>query len=304
MTKAKNGIAAVAATVVVVIMMVLTPSVRTEAADGWCLTAQGWVYGSYCNTWALIDGEWYYFDDNGIMTDTGYVDGYWLNTDGSWNEAYSNGRWFQNEIGWWYEDNGWYPVNETVKINGVYYYFDINGYLGGYMNYKNSYISKKFIDDPRNVDVTFEDSYEQDWEPECSYPNEELFNTSNQEVLPEAAVNNTVAEESAETATEIGTAISKIALTEDAAEKYLTSNGTGVGQLDTGLTITYLFYNDEDGTYCYYDAAQGGVIIIDGNKLNLESGEEVVYQNEHLILKLANNIPTVTKTEEDEGLVD
>ena len=69
-------------------------------------------------------------------------------------------------------------------------------------------------------------------------------------------------------------------------------------------TPTNHFYCEEDGSYCYYDAAQGGIIIINSDQLDLTSGGDVVYQSEHLILKMSNNIPTVTKTEEDERLVD
>ena len=113
-----------------------------------------------------------------------------------------------------------------------------------------------------------------------------------------------------QTSGEIGTAISvepevkKITLTEDAAAQVLQEKATGIGQIDTGMTITYLFYCEEDGSYCYYDAAQGGIIVINSDQLDLTSGGDVVYQSDHLILKMSNNIPTVTKTEEDERLVD
>ena len=31
--------------------------------------------------------------------------------------------------GWWYEDNGWYPSNQYLWIDGVKYWFDSTGYM-------------------------------------------------------------------------------------------------------------------------------------------------------------------------------
>ena len=57
-----------------------------------------------------------------------YRDGCWLNDDGSWNENYSHGKWYQNSTGWWYEDDGWYPVNTYLWIDGYKYWFNSSGY--------------------------------------------------------------------------------------------------------------------------------------------------------------------------------
>ena len=38
--------------------------------------------------------------------------------------------WMQDGKGWWIEDTaGWDPVSEWQKIDGVWYYFDANGYM-------------------------------------------------------------------------------------------------------------------------------------------------------------------------------
>ncbi len=68
-----------------------------------------------CNEW--IDGKWY--DANG-------------------NQSYSGElQWKANSTGWWVEDtSGWYPVSEWQKIDGIWYYFNSDGYMasGEYYN--------------------------------------------------------------------------------------------------------------------------------------------------------------------------
>lgn len=40
------------------------------------------------------------------------------------------GQWKQDSIGWWYQnDNGSYPANQWLEIDGKQYYFDSNGYM-------------------------------------------------------------------------------------------------------------------------------------------------------------------------------
>ena len=110
--------------------------ISAEAASGtWKSDSTGWWYsysdGSYAkNSWQQIDGSWYYFDINGYMDCSGYRDGCWLNGDGSWNTAYSGGKWASNKTGWWYTDaSGWYPVKTWLRIDGAYYYFKDTGYM-------------------------------------------------------------------------------------------------------------------------------------------------------------------------------
>lgn len=57
-----------------------------------------------------------------------YRDGCWLNSDGSWNTAYSGGHWLQNSVGWYYVDGNWYPRNQYLWIDGIQYYFNSYGY--------------------------------------------------------------------------------------------------------------------------------------------------------------------------------
>ena len=99
----------------------------------WKKNSKGWWYalsgGSYLkNTWAMIDGKWYYFDQKGYMVRNAWVKGYWLNKDGSWTYQ-PKGSWKKNSKGWWYGDtSGWYARKGTYQIDGKKYRFDAAGY--------------------------------------------------------------------------------------------------------------------------------------------------------------------------------
>ncbi len=100
----------------------------------WKSDASGWWVedsnGSFPkNQWLQIDGKWYFFTSSGYMDYAEYRDGCWLNADGSWDTNYSKGTWHQDGTGWWYEDNGWYPSNQYLWIDGVKYWFDSTGYM-------------------------------------------------------------------------------------------------------------------------------------------------------------------------------
>lgn len=86
--------------------------------------------------WTDVNGTWYYYDTNGNMETSCYRDGYWLGSDGAWNPSYSGGTWMCNGTGWWFQDGGWYPVNQWLKINGKWYYFTSSGYMD-YSEYRN-----------------------------------------------------------------------------------------------------------------------------------------------------------------------
>lgn len=117
--------------VIVMTMSLFSGSVFADG--GWRQDSTGWWYSTgdsfYKNQWAQIGGQWYYFNSDGYMEHDCYRDGYWLSTNGAWDKRYSHGSWKSNDKGWWYEDNGWYPVSKWLKINGSYYYFDSKGYM-------------------------------------------------------------------------------------------------------------------------------------------------------------------------------
>ena len=103
----------------------------------WKQDAIGWYYqdssGWYeQNNWEYIDDSCYHFDSKGYMCASEYVDGYWLNADGTWTYA-PKASWAKDGTGWYYIDTaGYYPANTTVKIDEVWYTFDENGYLEEY----------------------------------------------------------------------------------------------------------------------------------------------------------------------------
>ena len=91
-----------------------------------------WFYfdaeGRYKTGWQMVHGVWYYFDPSGAMAANEWVDGYWLGHSGAWTyQPY--GSWKQDAQGRWFGDtSGWYARNTTVKIDGVEYVFNSDGY--------------------------------------------------------------------------------------------------------------------------------------------------------------------------------
>ena len=121
---------------VVIMAVVLTMSIFSGsvlADSGWKCDSVGWWYetdGSYYkNEWVEIGGEWYHFNSRGYMEVNCYRGGYWLRSDGTWDRNFSHGTWKNNSKGWWYEDNGWYPKNTWIWIDGERYYFDSKGFM-------------------------------------------------------------------------------------------------------------------------------------------------------------------------------
>ena len=86
--------------------------------------------GAYpVNKWLQIDGYWYYFNASGYMAYSEWVDGYWLNGDGTC--TYSGvASWKKDSVGWYYADtSGWYASGSWQKIDGNWYYFNSSGYM-------------------------------------------------------------------------------------------------------------------------------------------------------------------------------
>ena len=127
---------AVKSTVLVMVtMMIMTVfSFATFADNGnWVKDSDGWTYqvgdSVYKSQWAEIDGEWYYFDSTGHMESNCYRDGCWLTRSGAWDKSTTRGSWKHNDIGWWFQDGSWYPVNRWLWIDGKCYFFNDKGYM-------------------------------------------------------------------------------------------------------------------------------------------------------------------------------
>lgn len=96
-----------------------------QNSTGWWYEDNGWYPRSQ---WLWIDGRCYYFDSKGYIETNCYRDGCWLTSSGAWDTRFSRGTWKQNSKGWWYEDNGWYPKDQWLSIDGAKYWFDAKGY--------------------------------------------------------------------------------------------------------------------------------------------------------------------------------
>lgn len=120
--------------------------------DGWCKVDGKWYFyengqmlksawvrykgdryymgsdGAMVTGWQTIDKLDYYFYTEGHMAVTEYVDGWYLDLDG--HKTGNKGSWKSDSKGKWWEDSSrWYPKNRTVKIDGVDYKFDKDGYV-------------------------------------------------------------------------------------------------------------------------------------------------------------------------------
>ena len=100
---------------------------------GWAKWKGNWYYlgldGAMKTGWQRVDGKWYYLRDNGIMLRSQYVQGYWLNKDGSCTYK-PVASWRKDSVGVYYQDTaGYYVRNTTVIIDRRKYTFDRRGYL-------------------------------------------------------------------------------------------------------------------------------------------------------------------------------
>ena len=99
---------------------------KSNAKGWWVEDSEGWYP---TNQWQKIDGVWYFFKPDGYMASAEYYNGYWFNSNGSWDSQYKL-TWKSNTTGWWVEDiSGWWPANSWLKIDGCWYYFDGSGYM-------------------------------------------------------------------------------------------------------------------------------------------------------------------------------
>ena len=111
---------------------------KCNSTGWWVEDTDGW-YPS--NQWQKIDGTWYFFKPDGYMASNEYYNGYWFNSDGSWDDKYLL-SWKSNSTGWWVEDiSGWWPSSSWLKIDGSWYYFNASGYM-----VSNQYVDGWWID--------------------------------------------------------------------------------------------------------------------------------------------------------------
>ena len=172
------------------IILLISPSLKIYATSGqWKSDSKGWWYefdgaGYPVSTWEKIDGNWYYFKSNGYMDYSAYRDGCWLNSDGSWNTTYSHGTWKADSIGWWYEDNGWYPTNKWLWIDGECYFFKADGYLATSQFIEGCYVDANGKWIPNYKSNNSSDEYEQSYKN--NQPNDNNDYSSKEKALQKA----------------------------------------------------------------------------------------------------------------------
>lgn len=103
-----------------------------------------WYYicddGKLAIGWHEINGSIYYFNEAGDMAEKEWVydfahDGsdkkhyYWLSKNGKFQYTYI-GDWHKKDDKWWFGDESkWFAKDEIIKIKGIFYKFDSDGYL-------------------------------------------------------------------------------------------------------------------------------------------------------------------------------
>ena len=125
---------------------------RPVYEDGWRMIDGKWYYYkdgvAIKNDWVKWKGSWYYLGDNGVMVTgklvingkTYFFNDYGVMAQDEWVEGCfadmtgstlaRGGEWKNEERGTWFTDkSGWYPKNRVVRIDGVDYKFDAQGYL-------------------------------------------------------------------------------------------------------------------------------------------------------------------------------
>ena len=101
---------------------------------GWLQIGDKWYFldpktGAMQTGWKTVSGKTYYFKASGEMAAAEYIQGYWLNKDGTWTYK-AKASWKKNSKGWWYEDTeGWFAKSQWVKIDGKDYYFLSSGFM-------------------------------------------------------------------------------------------------------------------------------------------------------------------------------
>ena len=106
-------------------VLTLFASTSVQANAEWKSDSTGYWYTSgsiYLTGWHSIDGNWYYFYSDGYMAHDCWIEGYYLNSNGSM------------ATGWIKESNDWYYLKENgamatgwVYVKDKWYYLNSNG---------------------------------------------------------------------------------------------------------------------------------------------------------------------------------
>lgn len=128
---------------------------ETQVVQKWVKGASGWWYrhsdlsyttndfevidgetyyfnsiGYRITGWKQVDGKWYFFDNDGRMQKSKWVQSFYFNDQGQWDENKVYPHWMKNSIGWWYvTEDGSYPRDTLFNIGNNTFYFNQVGYM-------------------------------------------------------------------------------------------------------------------------------------------------------------------------------
>lgn len=97
------------------------------------LSAVRWKYDG--EQWAQISGNWYYFTSGGAMQHDTWIEDYYVDSNGVWQQNYRPAQWIEEKNGkrWYRRKDGSYPANEWMLLDAGnrdwWYYFDGSGYM-------------------------------------------------------------------------------------------------------------------------------------------------------------------------------
>ena len=130
-------------TITLILCVCIVDTFRSKAmSEGWRESGGGW---------------WYEFSD-GSYAKSEYINGYWLDSAG-WYDSAWDAAWFKDSNGWWYQSGSWYPVDEWVKIDKKWYYFNSSGYMEDDNKEKEEENKEMVMKiDGTKVDVTWEEN--------------------------------------------------------------------------------------------------------------------------------------------------
>ena len=104
-----------------------------QILNGWVKKEEGWYYyknGVMLTGWQVVNGTWYYMEENGLMASDTWIGDYYVDASGAWITHYRPAQWINTGGRWWYRNvDGSYPVRTWKLIEEKWYYFDAAGYM-------------------------------------------------------------------------------------------------------------------------------------------------------------------------------
>ena len=102
--------------------------------NGWTYVDGNWYYydkdGMFTGGWKQIGSTYYYLYEDGHMAADEWIGEYYVNASGAWVQGRLKAKWMITNGKWWYRnEDGTYPSNGWRMIDGQWYHFDASGYM-------------------------------------------------------------------------------------------------------------------------------------------------------------------------------